>query len=363
MIETKSANHRVPVGMEYPDGIFSGVVPALPKSGPIVGTIPNRPLTYLACPYSHQLSEIEELRYRRATEATAWLIEKLGWNVFSPITHSHPLATIGRLRHDWGFWKKIDTQYLECSERIVILELDGWRQSTGVQAELQIARDMGLEVLYLRPNASKQGSYDLAPYPMDELASPKTIVGKLIEESPSERAHREFQKDPYETKGCPETWAGTPEAKNIAEALAKERLIQKARCAGQIVNENAFDVTSPSRPTPVPDGMDNPKDLIGVTKPPLRLIPAAALLYLAKAWSTGRRNTGPTIGGRRPSGIPFTLRRPCGTFWPPLTARILTRNPASRTPPTQWPAWGLSSTPNRLARSATTGQRPEPSQG
>ena len=65
MIETKSANHRVPVGMEYPEGVLSAGQPSreLPKSGPVVSTLPNRPLTYLACPYSHPIKDVEELRY------------------------------------------------------------------------------------------------------------------------------------------------------------------------------------------------------------------------------------------------------------------------------------------------------------
>ena len=41
------------------------------------------------------MSEIEELRYRRATEATAWLIDKLGWNFFSA---HRPLPSAGHHR-------------------------------------------------------------------------------------------------------------------------------------------------------------------------------------------------------------------------------------------------------------------------
>ncbi len=42
-----------------------------------------------------------------------------------------------------------------------------------------------------------------------------------------------------------------------------------------------------------PDDMTNPKDLIGLTKPPLRLVPSALLLYVSKVMGLGARKYGP----------------------------------------------------------------------
>jgi hypothetical protein len=107
-----------------------------------------RLLTYLACPYTHKDRAVLEGRVAKANEATAWLIKNCGWNVFSPITHSHPLHLAG-LRGDWEFWKRIDEEYLTLSKRIVILTLPGWRESVGVTAEIKIARDQGIEIYFL----------------------------------------------------------------------------------------------------------------------------------------------------------------------------------------------------------------------
>lgn len=111
-----------------------------------------RPLTYLAVPYSHVDPEVMEARYQHATLATAWLMRTLGYNVFSPITHSHPLHVIGGLRGDWDFWRDVDIEYLSVSCRIVILALPGWDKSTGVTAEREIADSFKLEVQFMVMN-------------------------------------------------------------------------------------------------------------------------------------------------------------------------------------------------------------------
>lgn len=111
-----------------------------------------RPLTYLAGPYSHEYDEVKNFRYECLTKAAAWLMtSNPSWNVFSPITSSHPLHVIGNMRGDWKFWKRIDTQYLRLSRRMVVLTLPGWDTSVGVTAELKIAKKLKIKVLYCEP--------------------------------------------------------------------------------------------------------------------------------------------------------------------------------------------------------------------
>lgn len=115
-------------------------------------TTDYRPLTYLACPYSHKSSTVRAFRFRAATQAAAWWMEKYPRsNVFSPITHSAPLHDIAGMRGDWSFWKRIDTEYLRVSRRLVVLKIPGWEESVGVQAEIRLAKQMDIPIVYLDP--------------------------------------------------------------------------------------------------------------------------------------------------------------------------------------------------------------------
>lgn len=211
-------------------------------SGPVPGTQPPRPLTYLASPYSHPNPGIKHDRYKKATHAAAWLIRNMKWNVFAPITHSHPLATLGGLRGDWDFWKRIDEEYLSVTERLVVLELAGWRESVGVNAEIEIARKKLVEIVYMRPSASVDGEYDLAPYPMDELGHPG------------------FAKTPRTVSEV--------KSEIIAENNARSAVTSKATTA-------------------------NPKDIVGSTKVSLSKVPAVALAHCAHAMMDGARKYDP----------------------------------------------------------------------
>lgn len=111
-----------------------------------------RPLTYLAGPYSHRDPEVKQARFEHLSRAAGWLMRNKGWNVFSPISSSHPMHVFGNVPGDWAFWERVDTEYLAISQRIVICTLPGWEDSVGVTAELKIAHTMGLEVLYLIPH-------------------------------------------------------------------------------------------------------------------------------------------------------------------------------------------------------------------
>lgn len=106
-------------------------------------------MIYLASPYSHPDPAIREARFYAACRATAELV-RTGHAVFSPIVHGHPLVRFG-LPVDWSFWERHDRSYLERSNALVVLMLDGWQTSVGVVAEIAIARALGLPVAFTRP--------------------------------------------------------------------------------------------------------------------------------------------------------------------------------------------------------------------
>jgi hypothetical protein len=179
-----------------------------------------RPLTYLACPYSHPDPKVKDERCRKADRATAHLIDTKGWNVFSPITHSHPLAMCG-LKGSWEFWQKIDIEYLLLSERVIVLCLDGWRESTGVNAEIDIAKQLGIPISYM---------------------------------------------------------LRIPEAGNFSQPFLATPCEEPMAVSGNFAG---------------PADSTNPKDLLGVLKPQVNLVPSALILRVAKVMELGAKKYGP----------------------------------------------------------------------
>jgi hypothetical protein len=109
-------------------------------------------MIYLASPYSHPRESIRERRFRDACLATAKLL-RTGHSVFSPIVHGHPLVHHG-LPTDWSFWEPFDRDHISRCDEVLVLMLEGWKSSTGVAAEILIARELGIPVRYLAQDAT-----------------------------------------------------------------------------------------------------------------------------------------------------------------------------------------------------------------
>lgn len=109
-------------------------------------------MIYLASPYSHPHAAVRELRFHDACRATAELL-RTGHSVFSPIVLGHPLAAHG-LPTEWSFWEPFDREHIARCDVMLVLMLDGWHDSIGVTAEIQIAAGLGLPIHYVASNDS-----------------------------------------------------------------------------------------------------------------------------------------------------------------------------------------------------------------
>jgi hypothetical protein len=110
-------------------------------------------IIYLACPYTDVSFEVRERRYRAATIAAASLIRQ-GRIVFSPITMTHPIDVVlagqkGTLGSE--FWVQFDEAFMGCCSEMVILKVDGWENSSGIEREKRFFEARGLPVRYLDP--------------------------------------------------------------------------------------------------------------------------------------------------------------------------------------------------------------------
>lgn len=110
----------------------------------------TKTLIYLACPYSDPDPSILEHRFRCVNSAAAKLMRS-GLHVFSPISHTHPIAKAGALPLGWDFWEGYDRAILRTCAALAVLKLLGWDKSKGVAGEEKIAREFGIPVVYLDP--------------------------------------------------------------------------------------------------------------------------------------------------------------------------------------------------------------------
>jgi hypothetical protein len=114
-------------------------------------------MIYLASPYSHPDPAVREQRYVAACKAAAMLMRNNPWGdiVFSPIAHSHGIAIHGGLGLDADTWWEINMAMLEQCDEMVVLTLDGWRESAGVLQEIAKAKRVPLLVKYMDPDTGK----------------------------------------------------------------------------------------------------------------------------------------------------------------------------------------------------------------
>ena len=115
-------------------------------------------LIYLASIYSvpHKdgtkptVAEMKE-RTAKATEKAAEIMQR-GYNVFSPLTHSDPIADYiseeNRISHD--FWLKIDFDMIRRCDELWVYMLEGWDRSYGISQEIKFAKENNIPVVYIK---------------------------------------------------------------------------------------------------------------------------------------------------------------------------------------------------------------------
>lgn len=105
-------------------------------------------IIYLAIPYTWNPTKSFEI----ANKIAADLMNE-GHIVFSPISHSHPIADYlsPELRINQEFWMKQDLPLLQKCDEVFVVHIGSEGQtlideSKGVQKELQRAKNLGLSI-------------------------------------------------------------------------------------------------------------------------------------------------------------------------------------------------------------------------
>lgn len=108
-------------------------------------------MIYLASPYSDPSPEVKQMRFRAACVATGHLINQ-GHVVFSPIASTHPVKVLSDLGGEWDHWKNYDTEIISRCDAVWVLQIEGWEKSVGLQAEIQLAEELGKGIAYIKPS-------------------------------------------------------------------------------------------------------------------------------------------------------------------------------------------------------------------
>lgn len=115
-------------------------------------TQPIGQLIYIASPYTDANNAVLEMRFVEAVNCCGWLMNNYrDKSFYSPIAHTHPVALRCTLPIEWEFWSHFDECMLSRCNQLWVLTIPGWSKSTGVTAEIRIAREFGLPILYIVP--------------------------------------------------------------------------------------------------------------------------------------------------------------------------------------------------------------------
>jgi nucleoside 2-deoxyribosyltransferase len=101
---------------------------------------------YLATPYTNYPAG-REASYHDACKAAAHLLNA-GLSVFCPIAHTHQ---VGRLLGDksHNFWMEADAPFMKSAAILVVVMMDGWKESRGVAEEIRRFKAAGKPIFYM----------------------------------------------------------------------------------------------------------------------------------------------------------------------------------------------------------------------
>ena len=102
---------------------------------------------YLAIPYTGN-----ENQSFKVANLVAGVLMQQGHIVFSPISHTHPIAIECDLPKGWEYWKAFDESFISFCDEIHIIKLTGYEKSKGVNGEIEIAKRIGKPIKYIEYN-------------------------------------------------------------------------------------------------------------------------------------------------------------------------------------------------------------------
>jgi hypothetical protein len=108
-------------------------------------------LVYLATPYSKYPDGMEAAFIAASILAGRLLMH--GVKVYSPIAHTHPIATYAEINPlDHKIWLPFDESMMEAADTLVVAEMRSWQNSFGIAHEIEYFTRADKPVVYLDPD-------------------------------------------------------------------------------------------------------------------------------------------------------------------------------------------------------------------
>jgi hypothetical protein len=104
---------------------------------------------YIGSPYSHPDKEIRQKRFELVSKFAADLVSERHIAI-SPITYGHTLLDFKDMPTDFEFWNNFCIGLLKKSDYLYILEIEGWKESKGLQEEIKFAKENNIEIKYFK---------------------------------------------------------------------------------------------------------------------------------------------------------------------------------------------------------------------
>jgi hypothetical protein len=105
-------------------------------------------LVYLSAPYS-SIQDKCTLMNAIMKASGEYMVQHPGEFVVTPLANHFSLEHVPDLGTDWEFWKDYSTALMEKCGKVIVLTIPGWGRSTGVDAEINLATDLGIPVDFL----------------------------------------------------------------------------------------------------------------------------------------------------------------------------------------------------------------------
>lgn len=111
----------------------------------------DKPLIYLASPYTHKEKRVEEQRFSQICWVAGMLIER-GHHIFCPIAMAHSIKMRCGLTGKFDYWEEFDKRMIDACDELWVVMIKGWLTSVGVAAEIEYAHKLGYVIRYVDPD-------------------------------------------------------------------------------------------------------------------------------------------------------------------------------------------------------------------